>query len=268
MAANGGGGYAAGVLREMYGNSLPRAAQQLLQDHAKSRSSSEPPLRAKVFSTAMFEHRASKKVDLKVPRVGQRKTQDTEGVAKPPKMPTRRPLAQILLETSNYERQLEPPPLRGRDCGDAEKWRLQDQYSFGFGSALPTTSVPPGMPAPSASSPSRAKGRSLSLQRSGARRVSFDGREAAELKTGLTNEQESLATDIIHGVRDRQRELDTVEQALADLTTRSEARGEGGARSLIRKEMIGASKRRLEIRNAIQRDVQDLEKLFDCSPEG
>merc|ERR1719247_3282363 len=67
-----------------------------------------------------------------------------------------------------------------------------------------------------------------------------------------------MAVDIVEGVRERQRELDGIDQSLANFVQRSENPGEKPfIRVNIRKEMVASSKRRLELKNAINRDMQD-----------
>lgn len=253
------GGYAATVLREMYGGSLPRAATQLLRDHAKIRSSSAPPTRSeRVWSTGLADRKPTRRVDLRVPRVGQGKQ---ESLARPPKLPTtgRKPLSHILLETSNYERELEIPFVHGRDCSEGEKRKLQNQYAYNFGTALPTTGVSDAAAAALAARQPR-------------RRVSFEcgslpaSREVSPRKSGLPPAQEKIAVEIVEGVRERQRELAGIDESLAGLVKRSEMPTESRQRTAVRKEMVAASKRRLELKNAIQSDMQDLDKLFDLAP--
>lgn len=256
----GGGDFAASVMREMYGGSLPRAATQLLKDHAKARSSSAPAARDRaVFSTGLVERGKARQDSVKVPKVGQ-KNGMASGYARPPQMPStgKKMLDQILLDNSNYDYQQEKPVAHGRDCSDAQKNRLQDQYAFNFGTALPTTGVPDGYIEPATR-----------------RRVSFaagsgsapGSRATTPQKSGLSAEQDRMAADIIEGVRRRQTELAAVDQSLAGYVQRSEQPSEGrNLRQGLRKEMVGASKQRLELKNAIARDMQDLDKLFDLAP--
>mmetsp|Transcript_82986 Transcript_82986/g.257748 ORF Transcript_82986/g.257748 Transcript_82986/m.257748 type:complete len:259 (+) Transcript_82986:126-902(+) len=250
--------YAEDVLRQMYGGSLPREAAQLLRAHgsSKGRSSSAPPQK---WSTGLSERpRERRRVDLRVPRVGARKSGDP---GRPPSLPGtgKKPLSHILLETCNYERQDEMQPSSGRDY-DEDKRRHQDRCAYGFGSALPTVMEPRSLA--QGSGAGRAKPRvtfATSLPPS---------REGSPRRLGLTSEQERLAAEIVDGVRERQRELDHVEVALADCTVHAETPGEGvNARRRVLKEMEGQSKRRLELKNAIARDIKDLEKLMDLTPE-
>lgn len=264
MAGSGSGGYAARVMKEMYGGSLPRAATQLLRDHARIRSSSAPARSTdKVWATGMGERGKARQIDLRVPRVGQKKE---EGLARPPKLPTtgRRGLSHILKETSNYEREQERPVVHGRDCSDAEKQRLQNQYAFDFGSALPTTGISGAVAASLEASEldRRRRQRGVSFSPDCARGQS----PLMPPTSGLSAEQERIAVDIVEGVRARQRELDGVDQSLAGFVQRTETRGEAALRPNLRKEMVGASKKRLELKNAISRDMQDLDKLFDLAP--
>mmetsp|Transcript_107870 Transcript_107870/g.305152 ORF Transcript_107870/g.305152 Transcript_107870/m.305152 type:complete len:169 (-) Transcript_107870:84-590(-) len=124
------------------GGALPRAASQLLRDHsAQARSSSAPGPRQ--WATGLCERpRARRCVDLKVPKVGQKRC--SGGALPPAPAPTRRPLGRILQETSGYERQDQPPACQGLDY-DEEKRRHQDRCAFGFGSALPTVMAPCGL---------------------------------------------------------------------------------------------------------------------------
>jgi len=263
-ARQAGGGYAASIMKEMYGERLPRAATQLLRDHARTRSSSAPaPRLDTVFSTGMAERRARHVVDLKVPRVGQKKACMMPGAGRPPVLPGRRHLSQILLETSNYEHQQDAPAMHGRDCGDLEKHRLQNQYAFGFGSALPTTELS-GV----------AASAFAAAEASASRRVNFasgslpSSRDVSPHKSGLSQAHERMAVDIVEGVRERQRELEGIDQSLANFVQRSENPGEKPCvRTNIRKEMVASSKRRLELKNAINRDMQDLDKLLDLAPD-
>eukprot|EP00931_Biecheleriopsis_adriatica_P117760 TRINITY_DN93245_c0_g1_i1.p1 TRINITY_DN93245_c0_g1~~TRINITY_DN93245_c0_g1_i1.p1 ORF type:complete len:272 (-),score=59.35 TRINITY_DN93245_c0_g1_i1:87-863(-) len=245
-------GYVASVLNEMYGGSLPRAASQLLRDQAKKRSSSAPPQRWLGGSGDLPKQR--RHVKLEVPRVGRG---GGAMAAKPPPMPTfsRRPLAQILADTGNYKRQDEPAELK-RDYS-SEKTRLQDRYAFNFGSALPNSGAPPGMPQPSQSSDSRRRVtfHSLPPSREGSPRTGT---------SGLTTEQERMAADIVQGVRARQKELENVEEALVNCSSKAESSGQTvDRRRVLMKEMASASKKRLELRNAIDKDIKDLEKLVD-----
>merc|ERR1712146_72024 len=137
-----------------------------------------------------------------------------------------------------------------------------------MGSALPTTGLTGAGAAAFAAAEAAAS--------SQPRRVSFaagcgslpTSREASPQKSGLSPAHERIAVDIVEGVRARQRELDGIDESLANFVQRSEMPGEkSGARVGIRKEMVGASKRRLELKNAIQRDMQDLEKLLELAPE-
>jgi len=261
------GGYVASVVREMYGSSLPRAAQQLLRDHARTRSSSAPAKGGTgTWSTGLSERGAARKVDVKIPKVGQRKG---AGPPLPPRAPpSKKPLAQILVDTGGYDQRQDLPVPSGRDAL-VEKRRLQDQNAFGFGGALPTTKASAGyvasMPAVSSDRKSRG-GRHVSFaqDRSGSLPPSRDG---ISNNTGLTTEQERMAVDIVEGVRSRQRELDGVDQVLSSLVERAEVpRQDHGLRNAVKKEMVTASKRRLEFKNAIQRDMHDLEHLFDLAP--
>ena len=48
-----------------------------------------------------------------------------------------------------------------------------------------------------------------------------------------------------------------IDESLAGLVKRSEMPTESRQRTAVRKEMVAASKRRLELKNAIQSDMQD-----------
>lgn len=246
----------------MYGGSLPRAATQLLKDHAKSRSSSAPPARDRVFATGLAERGSARQDHVRVPRVGQQKS---SGSARPPRAPpSKKPLSQILLDTGNYEREQEQPQQRGRESGEVQKRRLQNKNAFEFGSALPTTGI------------TEAGAAALAAAEQRRRRVSFSPDCSSLPSTpefsGLSAENDKLATDIIEGVRARQRELAGVDNSLAGYVHQAEgpaaagSQGAGG-RSGVRKEMVNASKRRLELKNAISRDMQDLEKLFELTQD-
>mmetsp|Transcript_42663 Transcript_42663/g.117700 ORF Transcript_42663/g.117700 Transcript_42663/m.117700 type:complete len:257 (+) Transcript_42663:65-835(+) len=249
VGPNAGNGYASSVLNEMYGGKLPAAAARLLRDHSQARSASAPPRRTQqAFTTSMAERRPRKCIDLKVPRVGQKG--QGHAISLPPKIPHRKQLSQILVETSNYERYDEPTaPGRSR-----EKAKADLQHMFQFGTLAPCPSQE------AASSRTRRVGfRSLPPNRDGSR---------PQGDSGFTKEQEDMAAEIVSGVRARQRELQAVEASLEELTTRAEQAGEGVAlRRLVRRDMTDASKQRLELQSAIKRDLQDLEKLMDCAPE-
>lgn len=287
-SGSSGSGYAARVLREMYGNSLPRAAVQLLRDHGHARSSSAPPTlpslgpspgaRGGVWSTGLAERPALKKrCEVNAPKVGQGKQIQDLGL--PPRLPGgRRTHTQILAKTDNYQKHMEDRPLpRGQDRGE-ETRRLQDRCAYNFGSALPTSAAPPGMPAPEPFQPSKARrcvtfaglpdsrpgsARGCSLPPLAGRRGS--GAEVAA--SGLSREHERMAQDIVQGVSEKQRELDSVEDALTSLTQHSEAVGEGTERRrVVRKQMVSASHKRLELKSAITKDMKDLETLLDLAP--
>lgn len=250
MSAAVSGDYVAGVLRDMYGGgALPRAATQLLRDHSKARSSSAPPARS--WSASVSENRPGRKrVDLKVPRVGRGRGAGSEVQALPPRMPGRRSHAAIVKETSNYVRLDERPQQLGRD-NDAERQWLADQRYFGAAMGRRAASEAPAS----------------------ARRVSFEsvpsGAEPAPRRAGLDGEQERLAAEIVAGVRERQRELDGVERDLASYAARAEEPGVGyERRAAARKQLDSANKVRLELRNAISRDVADLGTLMDCTQCG
>jgi len=87
-------------------------------------------------------------------------------------------------------------------------------------------------------------------------------------RPSLAQEQEKMAAELVDDVRERQRELDCLEEAMAGGAIKAEAPGGGvDARRRLLKEMAGQSKRRLELKNAIARDMGDLEKLMDLMPE-
>eukprot|EP00927_Polykrikos_kofoidii_P062320 TRINITY_DN57125_c0_g1_i1.p1 TRINITY_DN57125_c0_g1~~TRINITY_DN57125_c0_g1_i1.p1 ORF type:complete len:300 (+),score=56.81 TRINITY_DN57125_c0_g1_i1:116-1015(+) len=269
------GNYAASVLKDMYGESLPRAAQKLLKDHAQTRSSSAPP--PKSWSLSMTggglteqTKQPRKRVDLKVPRVGRDggKSTDASMVSlgappRPPMLPRRKTLAQIRDETSNFRRDEKPPPAA---CdGSAQKARLQDMNAFGFGSALPNTHAPPGMPAApkgvvNSSAGSKPRRRVIFSSSLPPSRVGSPNAGAC----GLTEANESLASEIVLSVKERQRELGKVEDELSELVKRAEE--PTPARRQLQKQMADADKRRREIQSSIRRDVQDLEKLVDLTP--
>lgn len=255
--------YAAGVLQEMYGDALPHVARQLLRTHNKTRSLSEPAARRQAqWSTGSSERRAPRRrVELKVPRVGARKAPDTdEAPNRPPGLPTRKPLAQILQETSGYEKRGTLPPPARRDMS-VEKRQLQDRNAFGFGSALPNTHAPTGLSAEATAVSGKPR-----------RRVVFSSlppsREGSPSRREIPKPQEAIAAEIVESVRERQRELDLVEEQLSHHVVRAEAPAgqvlEG--RRALRSEMAKASQRRLELKNAISKDVKDLETLLDCTP--
>lgn len=259
-----GGDYAASVLRDMYGGSLPRAASQLLADHAKARSVSlPPPGRRREFTTGLAEIQDKKRTVVRVPRVGQKKTQESQAApSRPPKLPVRKSHMLILAETSNYERVDDHIAPSGPDCAE-QKWHLQNKNAFGFGSALPTTGAPVR----------RSPHSSASLSPTSKRTVRFasalPSRGATPPRAGPANEQERLVADIAGSVRERQRELEDVEKTLVELTERAEAPAERQERRrVVRCGMVEASKRRLELKNAIRKDVEDLERLLDLSPDG
>jgi len=257
--------YAADVIREMYGGSLPHEATRLLRAHgaAQARSSSAPVVQK--WSTGLSDRpQERRRVDLKVPRVGQRKN---AGGGLPPSVPGtgKKPLAQILLDTSNYERQEDPQP-RGRDY-EEEKRRHQDRCAFGFGNALPTVMEPRSLAGRPRQPPKPLPTKRHKLHVTFAASLPAS-REASPRRSGLTAEQEQMAAEIVDGVRARQQELETVEQVLAGSTVQAEEVGKGtDARRRLLRQMEGQSKRRLELKNAIAKDIGDLEKLMDLSPE-
>lgn len=259
MSSSAGGsnsGYAANVLKEMYGGNLPRAAKQLLADHAKSRSTSAPAKPSRWLGSTGEVPRQRKSVDLRVPRVG--RGGGLAGAARPPPMPSsgKKPLAHILAQTENYKRQDEQLAL-GRDYS-VEKQRHQDKCAYGFGSALPTTHAPAGYVPPPVRR--RVTFHSLPASREGSPR-------AGHGSSGLTDEQTRMAEEIVQSVRQRQIELDSVEQSLEQYTGQADQSSQSAdRRRSIMKEMANVSKRRLELKNAMQRDVQDLEKLIDLAP--
>lgn len=224
-------GYAATVIRELYGGSLPRAAEQLLRDHSKTRSSSAPPT-APTWSTSLGERSERRQVEIRVPKVGTKSSSE----ARPPRMPMRRPLSQILQDTGNYDLQSQAPAARGRDNAE-EKRRLQDRRGQNFGGAL------------LAAGPSEW--------------LSAEVPPARASASALTKD-EKLAEGIVRSVQERQRELEAIEENLAKCTELAELPGEGAERRrLIRKQMINASQKRMELKSAIARDVKDLALLMD-----
>jgi len=260
--AHSTGGYAAGVLREMYGGSLPRAASQLLRDHAKARSSSAPAPHAKPWTTGLSERPTAKRsAVVQVPRVGQGAAAAGPTAPRPPRIPARKSLAQILDETSNYDRTDKPDILPlGRD-NDEMKWQLQNKLAFNFGTALPHLGGPSHLPGEATSKPSQPT----------MRRVTFaslpPSRDGPPTKSGLTPEQERLASNLVTGVQERQQELDRVEESLAKCVSRVEVAGLGTEqRRIVRAEMASHSQKRLELKSAIRKDVLDLEKLMDLAP--
>eukprot|EP00930_Biecheleria_cincta_P100116 TRINITY_DN91724_c0_g1_i1.p1 TRINITY_DN91724_c0_g1~~TRINITY_DN91724_c0_g1_i1.p1 ORF type:complete len:264 (-),score=57.98 TRINITY_DN91724_c0_g1_i1:206-997(-) len=258
-SSTGGGnsGYAANVLKEMYGGNLPRAAKQLLADHAKSRSTSAPAKPSRWLGATGEVVKQRKSVDLRVPRVG--RGGGLAGLMRPPPMPSsgKKPLAHILAETENYKRQDEQLAI-GRDYS-VEKQRHQDKCAYGFGSALPTTHAPAGY-VPPAPPRRRVTFHSLPASREGSPR-------AGHGSSGLTDEQSRMAEEIVQSVRQRQMELDAVEESLARYTDQAEKSSQSSdRRKYVMKEMANVSRRRLELKNAMHRDVQDLEKLIDLAP--
>lgn len=256
----------------MYGGSLPRAASQLLRDHVQARSSSAPPMvgsggmggsssSGKVWSTGLAARGERKHVDLRIPKVGQKK----EAQCLPPRPPIgRKTQEQIILETENYRKQEAPALPLARDRAK-ETRLLQDKCAYNLGSALPTTVAPPGVSAKTAPSEPTTR-RNVSFA-SGAERRYGSADPSPRGTSGLTAEQESMADDIIRGVHQRQSDLDDVEQKFVHLTSRAEAVGEGtDQRRVVRKQLAGVSQKRLELKSAIERDMQDLGKLLDCAP--
>mmetsp|Transcript_50788 Transcript_50788/g.91230 ORF Transcript_50788/g.91230 Transcript_50788/m.91230 type:complete len:265 (+) Transcript_50788:52-846(+) len=254
------GGYAEHVLKDMYGGSLPRAAKQLLQEHAKNRSSSAPAIGAQKrwLGSQGYEPKQRRHVELKVPRVGRGQA----GVSQlPPTLPaaSRRPLARILADTSNYNRKDEFVE-RGKDLSE-EKRRHQDRCAYNFGGALPTSHAPPGMP---------QAGGDLAPRR----RVTFHSLPASREGSprggvsGLTAEQEQMAADIIQSVKERQAALNVAEEALQGCADRAEGPGlSAERRRLVMKEMASASHQRTQLRSEINQNIKDLEKLMDCAPD-
>lgn len=285
MAVGGGGsvqgGYAASVMREMYGGSLPRAATQLLRDHAAAsarRSTSAPPS-TKVFSTSLnerpvqrrkgFERTAAVGCEGLVPKVGPgaAKALAESACAKPPRIPvSRRTLGQILQETSNYKCP-EAVSTHGRDTA-AEKKLLQDRSEFSIGGAhvLPGAAIPTASGAPVYLD--RRVERRKRVSFSGSLPPSREGSPRNGTRPGMSSEMERMAGEIVQGVRERQRELDGVETSLVGLAQCAEAPTEATERRrVVRKEMASASQRRLELKSAINRDIKDLETLMDVSPD-
>lgn len=257
MSSSAGGsnsGYAANVLKEMYGGNLPRAAKQLLADHAKSRSSSAPAKPSRWLGSTGKVPRQRKSVDLRVPRVGR-----GSGLpARPPPMPSsgKKTMAHILADTENYKRQDEQRAL-SRDYS-VEKLRHQDKCAYGFGSALPNTHAPAGYAPPAVKR--RVTFHSLPASRECSPR-------AGHGSSRLTDEQTRMAEEIVQSVRQRQIELDSVEESLAQNAGQADKSAQSAdRRRSVMKEMASVSKRRLELKNAMQRDVQDLEKLIDLAP--
>eukprot|EP00929_Paragymnodinium_shiwhaense_P003480 TRINITY_DN104007_c0_g1_i1.p1 TRINITY_DN104007_c0_g1~~TRINITY_DN104007_c0_g1_i1.p1 ORF type:complete len:278 (-),score=42.04 TRINITY_DN104007_c0_g1_i1:205-984(-) len=247
------GGYVGSVLRDMYGASLPRAAQELLKSHTGSkRSTSAPPTQSWSCSQSLSDKTlCRKRVDLKVPRVGRGTASggysgDLLDVAppRPPMMPKRKPLSQIVKDTSNYACQLEPAGPLGRDM-EREKRRLQDRHGYGLGAHIP------GVQAPSAP-----------------KRVSFSSspRRASSQPPKRSEIQQCLAQDIVQSVKERQKELEGADDALSKLVQKLEAPQVGNMRHLIQREMSNISKQRAEIQAAIKGDIGDLQKLVDADP--
>lgn len=258
-SSTGGGnsGYAANVLKEMYGGNLPRAAKQLLADHAKSRSTSAPAKASRWLGSTGEVPKQRKSVDLRVPRMG--RDRGLAGATRPPPMPSsgKKSLAHIVADTENYKRQDEQPAI-GRDYS-IEKQRHQDKCAFGFGSALPNTHAPAGY-VPPAPPRRRVTFHSLPASREGSPR-------AGNSSCGLTDEQTRMAEEIVKSVRQRQMELDSVEESLALYTDQADKSSQSAdRRKSVMKGMASVSKRRLELKNAMHRDVQDLEKLMDLAP--
>jgi len=253
-------GYVASVLGDMYGKSLPRAAQQLLKEHTRLRSSSAPP---KAWATTgIAEDKPRRRVvDLKVPRVGRGGAADTGYCARPPRptnLPKRKSHAEIVNETNGYERQDLKTVLDPRKDGAHQKQMLQDVNSFQFGSALPNTHAPPGM------SPMAKPRRRVAFTNSCP--ASREGSPRGQ-KSGMSVEQESMASEIVRSVRERQQDLDKVDQVLQGFVSNVEGSAvTGGRRQEVHKKMANASKQRLELKSAIQRDLQDLDKLMELAP--
>jgi len=190
----------------------------------------------------------------------------------------RKSQAQILLDTDNYQGNPDDwaPLPRGVDRAE-ETRRLQDRCAYNLGSALPTTAAPLGAEPSRSSQPARLRRRVTFAGLPEARPGSgaggssslppLAGRREAGAAQGGGSTEEALAQDIVQSVRDKQRDLASVEEALAGLSMRSERVGEGAEkRRLLQKQLASESKRRLEIKNSIARDVQDLEQLLDCAP--
>lgn len=255
--------YAEGVLREMYGGSLPREACKLLQRHhaACGRSNSAPARGrsgAPSWSTGLGTRSAPRKcVDLKVPRVGQQRGSGEAPL--PPRLPSRKTHSQIVVETQGYDPRLVEPVTgpRGRDLG-AEKRRLQDQHTYGGGSVLPSAGMMPGIDIASASC------------HSARRRVAASCSPRVGKLQSLAADADSLAADIVQCVRERQGELETVESKLANLAERAEAPAgqiPADARRRLRAQVAAVNHERLELQSAIRRDVHDLDRVLGTTED-
>lgn len=260
MARGPTGGAAAGLLREMYGGSLPRVATQLLRDHAQARSASAPAPSGKstwpARSNSLAPRPENRRVEVKAPRVGCGYNSDL--LSRPPRLPLgKKSQAQILVETSDYER-IVAAPVAGRD-NEAIKRRLQDRLAYDAQAALPgLRALPAPAPAPRPSRHVTFANRPYSSDRAGTPQPQ---------RTGLTAEQERLASEIVLGVRDRQQELESVESSIQDCSEQVGLSGDSTERRrLLRLQMGRASKRRLELQTAIRSDVQDLQQILDSAP--
>ena len=92
----------------------------------------------------------------------------------------------------------------------------------------------------------------------------------AALPKARTWDEEALAVDIVGSVKERQRELAGVEQQLQQLgqgfvwrRPGDRVEGRRGHRHVAQLTSLG--KQQMELRNAIARDVKDLETLIDCT---
>eukprot|EP00434_Breviolum_minutum_P005969 symbB.v1.2.005263.t1/scaffold286.1/size306100/2 len=239
MARDAAPDYVGSVLKDMYGSSMPNAAARLMRDHAKAQQAKARVQPRWTSGHGHAGHAAPplvKHVDLKIPRVG-RQHLGASSIEQPPRL-TRRPFASIRVMTNDYQRQ-DDPIDPGRD-GTLEKRRLQDRHAYGFGNALPTSKAPPGhwMPEEAIVKP----------------QVKMDHARGK-------SQQETLATDIVTSVKERQEELATVEESLKKMERGPVWRHREAAK------ITSLQKRKVELRNGIARDVKDLETFIDCTKE-
>eukprot|EP00928_Gymnodinium_smaydae_P026581 TRINITY_DN20828_c0_g1_i1.p1 TRINITY_DN20828_c0_g1~~TRINITY_DN20828_c0_g1_i1.p1 ORF type:complete len:326 (-),score=73.60 TRINITY_DN20828_c0_g1_i1:73-960(-) len=268
----------ASVLRDMYGSSLPRAAAEMLRDQ-RARSSSAPA--APSFCTGLGERADPKRARPKVavPRVGNAARQPVFD-GRPPLLPGfgKKMQPQILQETGNYAVTAGGYPVQrpARDA-EAEKLRLQEPWLFAGGAAGrgraggPADTDDDGYGGATSSRP-RRNVRFSSAPPPG---VSCSdgirprcGEAGGYEGSGLDPQQEALAAEIVSGVRDRQRQLDTVESQIVELTRRAEEAGAPPhARRLLRKQLVEQTQSRNELSSGIRRDLSDLGKLLELEPD-